>query len=259
MLPISILLVLTFCTGSAFSQEAGTEAQEPPKSSVPVFTQALETFKSANLPESRARFSELLTQHPNDPVLLYNLGLVEFTDKHPGKALAYWRKALYLQPGFSPALSGIRQVHRVIPGFKSMDISIARELYWRIPLWFFFGSAFIFFLVAGVLWVMFAARRKKDVSSSSAIPMLASLLFLIFISFALHAYFTYYLVPSGTILETPVAVRSSPSEESPSLLEFNEGDEVSILREQDPWVQVQKSATAVGWIPKAKILVHSGF
>jgi tetratricopeptide (TPR) repeat protein len=290
MLPISILFALTFWTGTAFCQEEPTSqmAALPSTSSEPVtpaadtepatasseastathppsppttgdFTQALETFKAKDLNESRKQFSELLTQHPNDPVLLYNLGLVEYTDKHPGKALAYWRKALYLQPGFSPALSGIRQVHRVIPNFKSNEASIAKELYWRVPLWFFFGSTFIFFVFAGALWILHIARRKKDAPSSSLGPVLASTFFLIFISLTLHAYISYYEPLQGTILDSPVAVRSAPSEESPSLLEFNEGDEVVILRTQDNWLQVQKSATAAGWIPKEKALVHSGF
>jgi tetratricopeptide (TPR) repeat protein len=290
MLPISILFALTFWTGTAFCQEeptsqtaalpstssesvtpaADTEATavspDPsaathahPTTATGDFTQALETFKAADLGESRKQFSELLTQHPNDPTLLYNLGLVEFTDKHPGKALAYWRKALYLQPGFSPALSGIRQVHRVIPNFKSNETSIAQEIYWRVPLWFFFGSTFVFFVFAGALWILHNARGKKGLASSSLGPVLASAFFLIFLSLSLHAYLSYYLPLKGTVLESPAAIRSAPSEDSPSLLEFNEGDEVVILRTQNNWLQVQKSATAAGWIPKEKVLVHSGF
>lgn len=247
ILPISILMALTFWTSSAFP-----DSTDP----APVFSDALQSYKAGDFVKSRQIFSDLLTQHPNDPVLLYNLGLVEMDDKHPGKALAYWRKALYLQPGFSPALSGISQVHKLIP---NANPTLAEIIYWRIPLWFFMSACFLFFIASGILWILHASRRKKEISSPLLLPMLASSLALLFAGFSIHAFITYYSTTQGTVLESALAVRSSPSADAPSLLEFNEGDEVEVIRTQDDWLQVQKSATALGWVTKDKVLIHSGF
>jgi tetratricopeptide (TPR) repeat protein len=85
MLPLCLLVSLTFWVSSAF----------PDASTDTVFTQALESFKQSDLAKSRESFLQLLQKSPNDPVLLYNLGLVEFSDQHPGRAMAYWRKALF--------------------------------------------------------------------------------------------------------------------------------------------------------------------
>lgn len=251
MLPISILMALTFWSGSLFSPAFANSSDEP------VFTQALESFKSGDFTQSRTHFSELLTQHPNDPVLLYNLGLVEMSDQHPGKALGYWRKALYLQPNFAPALSGIRQVHKVF--HNDQDNSFWNELYWRIPLWFFLSAAFIFFISSGLLWILHCARRKQEKPSSLVSPLFTSLLFLFFAGFGVHSYVTYYDTTKATVMEGSLAARSSPSEGSPSLVNFSEGDEVVVLRRQETWLQVQKTATALGWVPETSVLLHSGF
>lgn len=248
MLSLYLLVSLTFWCSSA----------DPDSSSASVFTQALESFKQSDLAKSRESFLQLIAHSPNDPVLLYNLGLVELTDQHPGRALAYWRKALYLKPGYRPALAGVAKIE------KLKKANIASYSFWqKIPFYFslsfFLGTSLLFLILS----VFTAVRRQRAIKLQLSTPsLMGPLAFsgctVIFLGFALLTYSLAHYQKLGIVI-ADAPVHSSPSQESPALFNFNEGDEVSIFRENENWIQVQKSATALGWIKKEQLFIHSGF
>lgn len=249
MLSLYLLVSLTFWCSSADPDSAGSAS---------VFTQSLESFKQSDLAKSRESFLQLLTESPNDPVLLYNLGLVELTDQHPGRALAYWRKALYLKPGYRPALDGISKIE------KLKKSNLPDYAFWqKIPFYFslsFFLAATLLFLV---LSVFSAVRRQRAIKLQMSrptlmLPLALSGSTLMFLCLALLTYFLVHQKKLGIVI-ADAPVHSSPSDESPALFNFSEGDEVSIFRENENWIQVQKSATALGWIKKNQLFIHSGF
>lgn len=247
MLPFSILLALTFSFSSAF----------PDSDLDTVFTQGLESFKRSDLAQSRGAFLQLINDYPNDPSVLYNLGLVEFKDQHPGRALAYWRKALYLSPGYSPALQGLshlkQQKYQPV-----LQIPFSTEVYWRIPLLYLFLSALLSLSAFAFFMIRWMSKKKLGVPPSLIAPAFLGFLGLITLAAALHDFQTFQLRSSGTIMETSAPVHSSPSNESPALFEFKEGDEVTVRREAGEWLQVQKSATSIGWLKKNQLFLHSG-
>jgi tetratricopeptide (TPR) repeat protein len=267
-LPISLLTIFLFWAAPSFGQPsqapipaennnspAPVAADNTATSKSGLFTEGLEFFKKGDFTQSRERFSQLLKENPQDPLLLFNLGLVEFNDKHPGRALAYWRKALYLSPGFSPALSGMAQLKKT----KSFpEDNPLLWLYWRVPFVFLLGAVFLFFTLSGFLWIRFAAKSKLGKPAAPWSFALSVVAFLIFTGFAIHDYQLLFMETKATIMEVTVPAYSSPSSEAPSLFEFREGDEVVVRRSQDDWLQVQKSATHVGWIKKNQLLIHSG-
>jgi tetratricopeptide (TPR) repeat protein len=248
MLPFSLLLSLTFWVFFAF----------PQTSSPPVFTQALESFKLSDLAKSRESFLQLLKESPNDPVLLYNLGLVEMTEKRPGKALAYWRKALYLRPGYSPALEGVKKIEKLkIPGL--LNSSWLAKMPWYLSL----SSLLALTLFSWTLTTIFAIRWRK--AQKWNLPQRALIPFSVcFVVAATTTYLSWshfsstHKWSSATIIVDSASVHSSPSADAPSLFDFKEGDSVRLHRANGDWVQVQKSATALGWVKKEQILVHSG-
>jgi len=243
-MPIFLLWFSLFSTGFAAT---------PPET----FTHGLESFKKNDFTQSRADFNELLKQHPNDPTLLYNLGLVELSDKHPGRALAYWRKALYVDPGFSPSLTGISRLaeSKALP---QLSIPPLLWMYWRVSFTISLALTLGTFLLAGLFWVRYLARKKFSGTSSLWKPLLLSALFVTFAIFSVHNFWLLHKDTKATVMDNNVAVYSSPSLEAPSLFEFNEGDEVVVRRQNGDWFQVQKSATSVGWIRKEQAYIHSG-
>jgi tetratricopeptide (TPR) repeat protein len=248
MLSLYLLVSLTFWCSSA----------DPDSGSSSVFNQALESFKQSDLAKSRESFLQLIAQSPDDPVLLYNLGLIELTDQHPGRALAYWRKALYLKPGYRPAIEGISRIE------KLKKSNLPAYSFWRkIPFYFslsaWLGLGLFFIILTTLSAVRWRRAIKFQISRPTlTLPIALSGSTLLFLSLAFWTYVLTYHQKLGIIM-MDAPVHSSPSQDSPALFNFNEGDEVSVFRENENWIQVQKSATALGWIKKEQLFVHSGF
>lgn len=253
MLPASIFLALTFWISPTFSDSETAS----------VFTQALQSFKQGELAKSRDSFLQLLSTHPDDPVLLYNLGLTEMTDQHPGRALAYWRKALYLDPGFSPAVAGLTQLAQL----KKFDFtpSLSEQIHWRLSLTTFLAALWLTCLFSG-LWLLRWARSRKELSeensrSTSAVPLwpvfISGLFSLVFLFLASQRFWRDHYQVTGTVLASSAPVYASPSVDSPALFDFKEGDEVRVHRSKEGWLQVQRGDTAAGWVKKDEVLVYA--
>ncbi len=241
------ILSLTLWFSPAYSQtdQRTISAQE-------MFQLALQKFKTKDYAESRKLFLDLLAGNSSDVNLLYNVGLVEFADNHQERALAYWRRALFLSPGHAPSLEGISRL-KVGVGSYSWPL----WLYWRTPIALFFILAFVFWVACGALILrnIRRARRAHLVNWKSTISV--ALLFIVSLGFSSHYYYIQFHIVSGTLVATTPA-SASPATDAPSLFEFKEGDEVTVLRNQNEWLQVKKSATAVGWVKTTDLIIHSG-
>lgn len=243
----SLLLSLTIWCSPALSQTDQRTIGPMEK-----FSAALQKFKTKDYVGSRGLYLELLRENPNDPSLIYNVGLVEAYDNHPERAYAYWRKALYLSPGHGPSLAGIASLK---PGVA--DYPILMAIYWRVPIAVLCLLAFMFWCLCGALIVRNVRRRKNLKTYSWTGATTCGVFFLLFATLSVHDYFSLFHQPIGTLLD-PTAALASPTNEAPSLFEFREGDDVAVLRAQNEWVQVQKSETAVGWVKNSALLLHSG-
>lgn len=243
----SILLSLTMWISPAYSQ---TDQRNISPSEM--FTSALQKFKTKDYVQSRQMFSQLLAAHPNDTSLLYNVGLVEATDNHPERAFAYWRKALFLSPGHGPSLEGISSLK---PGVASYSFPL--WIYWRIPIAVLSLLAFFFWCFSAALVVRNIRRTSAQKPVGWGITILCGSLFLVFATLSVHNYMTLFNTTTATLMANTPA-QASPANDSPSLFEFKEGDDVHVLRAQAEWLQVQKSETAVGWVKNTAVLIHSG-
>ena len=248
MLPASIFIALTFWISSAF----------PDSQSATVFNQALQSFKQSEPAKSRDSFLQLLSSHPDDPVLLYNLGLTEMTDQHPGRALAYWRKALYLDPGFSPAIAGLTQLAQL----KKFDFSpsLTEQIHWRFSLTVYLVGLWLTCLFSGLWLIRWARSRRTEDRSSAPVPLwpvlMSALMGSVFLFCASQRIWRDHYQHFGAIIASSAPAYASPSTESPALFDFKEGDEVRVYRSKEGWLQVQRSATAAGWVKKDEVLVY---
>ena len=102
----------------------------------------------------------------------------------------------------------------------------------------------------------FGAAILRDAKARGFVT--AVMLFFVMMGLSVHDYQLNHFETKATVMEPTVPAYASPSADAPSLFEFREGDEVTIRRTQQDWLQVQKSATAVGWVKKNQILIHSG-
>lgn len=243
----SLLISLTIWCSPAFSQ-TDQRTIYPAE----MFTTALQKFKTKDYVGSRQIYLQLLSTHPNDTSLLYNVGLVEATDNHPERAYAYWRKALFLSPGHGPSLEGISSLKPAVTNHPW-----AMWIYWRVPIAVLCILAFLAWCATGAFIVRNISRLRKDLPVRWNSVALSGVLFLIFATLSIHDYILLFQTPVGTVMSGTPAF-ASPANDSPSLFDFKEGDDVQVLRAQKDWLQVQRSETAVGWVKNTALLIHSG-
>lgn len=246
MLTVYIFIALSFFSPQSFSDS----------SSNTLFSQGLKSFKSKNFTSSKENFEQLLKEHPDDPTLLFNIGLVAFEEKRLGEATAYWRKALYLKPGFSPAIQGLEQVEQLLS--QDRDVSLLEDVYRRVPITISFTLCFLSFAILVFLTAHSSIRSKQGRPALLWQLALMSTLFILSASFAFIHYQRVFISTKATVLEESTNVYASPSKEAPSLLTFSEGVEVNVIRKEKNWTQVRKSSTEVGWVTNDKIFIHAG-
>ena len=115
------------------------------------FLDGVKAYQTKNYKEAQNIFSSLSKEYPDNPHLLFNLGLSEFQLQHHGSALGLWRKAKSLDESFTPAQKAINYAEGFLFPDKQKN-SFINNLYNKakklpLHLWIFLSliSAFIFF------------------------------------------------------------------------------------------------------------------
>ncbi len=85
-----LFLFLLFFSLQCFSQEQAGN-----------FLGGVKAYQNRDFPKAKELFSPLLAEYPENPKLLYNLGLVEYQLGNYGMALGLWRKARFLDQSFA--------------------------------------------------------------------------------------------------------------------------------------------------------------
>src|SRR4051812_36901133 len=74
------------------------------------FQAGILAFQNKNYPEAQAHFNSFLKETPSNAAALTNLGLTAFQLGQKAWAVAYFRKALAVSPGFTTARQGLKFV-----------------------------------------------------------------------------------------------------------------------------------------------------
>lgn len=232
-------------------------------SSEDLFQKGLAAYQNKQFDEARDNFLNLVAGGQASPALFHNLALAFFQLDQKPFAMAFWRKALALDPSFRPALAG-RQMMESKFNMTSWEkdtfnLWIRRtmegvsfyELAWLIA--FVIGGA-------GWIWIRYLAARKiaiEDEQPKPAFPMIAAGLAVIFVgTLALMALkFSALQTTHATVVQPKINARSLPADEGVGLFELGGGVEVVIRRTEGDWLQVQNSDGATGWVKKSEVLV----
>ena len=71
------------------------------------FVEGVAAYQAKDFEKALSFFQPLFEQYPNNPVILYNLGLVKYQQGELGLALGLWRKARIIDQSFSEVASAI--------------------------------------------------------------------------------------------------------------------------------------------------------
>ena len=222
------------------------------------FSQAVKDFQSGQIEPAYTSFVELDKQHPNNPTLLFNMGLIQYKTGKRGLALGLWRKARYFgsHPQIETAIAFVEEelgMATTNEGFINTMAAWIRG----IPVTIWLALLIALTLVIGWPATTFFAKRKAPLNHwpSWIFAFTPVWLLCLIISIWLSATSDRAL---ATVIETDISTRTGPSLDSPTLTSLDEGSVVRIVKSHENWVQVDSGSPAPGWVLKDKLIAEKG-
>ncbi len=222
------------------------------------FLDGAKAYQIKDYKKAQSIFASLSREYPDNPNLLFNLGLSEFHLQRPGLALGLWRKAKFLDKSFSPAQKAVSYAEdRLFPDRERLSLS--KNLYhWATELslhfWIFLSleSAFLFF------WFVleYGVRLKKS-------PLLWPFWIYTFIPLMILSSSLSFVIytdrnqTKATVIQKNRLTHTSPSPKSPSLSELREGELVSVKKFHGDWVQILTPGGSPGWVPASSLILFN--
>lgn len=249
LIPVVTVLMLTVLVSGAQSN----------------FEKGLSAYQAKDYAEAQIHLIAALEESPNNLAVLNNLALTLVELNQKGKALAYWLKALKLDPTFEEAQKGVAFVRSKLAqnafSVKDTDFqSLRKSLLTDLSLNLLFGLTALTFLVSGMQWIRYLSQVKKANQEESASPpvSLVSIAFsVLFVGCTLILALKLWdhLTPRAIVIKEKVELKIAPGADQSKIVELNEGTEVDVGLVKDTWVQVKIPGNYSGWLNKADIQI----
>ncbi len=250
-------------SGSGASANNGFPASRDRNPST-AFTTGILAFKKNDFKSAESQFRDALSVAPQSTAVLHNLALTEWKLGQHGIALALWRKALAIDPGYEPATRSIkwfrnRLDHSEIPHEVEYWETFRSDFLSELSLPWMIGLTALTMLAAGSLLITyFGAKRRArvDETPQPEMPTLGIATALIFVLLAMLICAKIYDInsPRGTILPTKVQAKSAPDDSGTALFDLYAGLEVQIDQSTGAWLQITYPGGPTGWIPASALM-----
>lgn len=259
-LPTSLLLIVVFF----FAICEGKTAQD---SFPELFKAGTQFYQAQDYEKAKGAFEKAVALEPSNATALTNLALAQYQLKHPGLAIALFRKALEINPDLSTAQTGlqwalsrldIKEIPHQIETYETVRSRLLQPVSLMIYL---FLTAFLLF-ASGWSWLSFFGQRRRSLQEESVPPSLPMLGFLFVIGFLISVgLLSLKLYDStqvrGTIIDDKVSLQSAPGNDQVPILDLYGGFEVVTHETSGDWIQVTYPGSLTGWIKKSSILITS--
>lgn len=232
------------------------------------YQKGLRFYQEQNFTEAQTQFTDVLAKEPDNKFALYNWGLASYKLSQRGRAVAAWRRALTLDPNYTPAERALNFAATEMPndvfdhGTSNWEALRANVLN-QAQLDRFFGLSVLLILFTSYLGVRYFGARHRAFRDELPLPPFPTiaLLFAVLLVISLGLTGAKLVAESemrATITEPGVIVRSGPNEADNNLLELIEGTEVIVRMKVKDWLQVTYPGGITGWIPSRSAFVTSG-
>ena len=232
------------------------------------FRTGLVNYQNKKFAEAKSSFEEVLKSSPNDAAALTNLGLVAYQLGQKSWAVAYFRKAISLNPSLPAPHQGLAFV---LPQLDPKEIPHQIETYEMIRDQFLapVSEYSYFWILAGLIFLFswsllkYFGQRKRAEEEDLPFPpppwitLISAVFTVIFLSLAVAKIYDVQ-IPRGTIVEEKVSAQSAPGDQQLNLFDLYGGFEVVIRSHSGDWVQVTYPGALTGWIKKSSLYVTSG-
>lgn len=223
-------------------------------------------YQGGKFADAAKSLQTLARQQPDKPELLLNWGLAEYQAGRRGLGVALWRRALAINPSFTPARSALDFATRSMQ-LRDFDDSfwldrIRKNVIEHVGLSQMLAVSLVFLATGGWLMLGYLGRRRKALKNELPLPpfswagTLLSLAFLV--SLVLTAFKAIESsIPHGTAI-AGTSVRTGPETTSSSLFELREGSDVILRQAKKGWTQIRYPGGMSGWVPNETLFQTSG-
>lgn len=241
----------------------GVTAQAADSESDALFQKGLAAYHSKQYGEARDAFQKLVSEGRSSPALLNNLALAVYELDQKPLALALWRKALSISPGFLPAEKGrdllenkmqMRPLER-----DSFALWLHRTLS-SLSLPILLIVTAIFLALTGWFGLRYWGERSLALDTEQPLPSLPIRTVMFAIALLITLIVTGLKINDGmslraTIIQAKASARSLPTDEGVELFSLNGGSEVFVRQKQEGWTQVQNAEGSNGWVKNSDLMV----
>lgn len=185
-------------------------------------------------------FLNELKQDPDNPLLLYNLGVVSEKEELYGHAVYFYLQTLQVAPDFKEAEHNLKILEENL-SLKIPHSLMEKNAPLEIPLVLFMLS--IYFVVAALIFFMFKPSWKIKIA---LIPLFTAAIF--FTAFFLYRHNEYYSVKTAIAL-FQTDLKSGPDNALTSIGKTGEGDTLIVEETNNGWARVKNFKTnEEGWL-----------
>lgn len=246
---IRLLMIFVVC----FASTSWAQSSDQP------FLEGIAAYRSKDYQKAQELFGKLAQENPENPALLYNLGLVEYHLGRAGLALGLWRKARTLDSQSLPLDQAISFTEeQLFPNQNDRTFIVTiYETLLKLPLWLWWLLSLTSFVVAGWWSLEYGVKKRLSPNLWPSWIFFVFPFFLFTTVFASLDYFDHVEV-SATIVEKDLLSRVGPSETSPALSQLSEGQLVKVEKYHDTWMQIRTQSGSPGWIPRSAAIEFKG-
>lgn len=223
-------------------------------------------YQGGKFSDAAKSLEALARQQPDKPELLLNWGLAEYQSGRRGLGVALWRRALALNPSFTPARSALDFATRAMQ-LRDFDETqmidrLRQNVLAHVSLGQMLAVTLALLALGGWLLLGYLGRRRKALRNELPLPPFSWAGTLLSVAFVLTFFLTAFKafdssIPRATAI-TMTSVRTGPDTTSSSLFELREGSDVILRQAKKGWTQIRYPGGMSGWVPNEALFQTSG-
>jgi tetratricopeptide (TPR) repeat protein len=243
---------------------SGDPAPRPPEDP---FQNGIKLYQEQKFQEAAEQFQKEFAAGKDFAALHYNWGLAAYKLKKKGLAAGLWRRALFIDPDFRPALQALDFISKEIPKDMNEDLSnwhlLRSRILDRASLSQFLFVTWILFGLGGYLGIRYLAARREALKNQTSLPKaptVAAFMVIAFLALALlsTAKAISLLDVHATVTENNTALHTGPSSDDNTLFDILEGFDVIVENVHAGWAQISLTSGQIGWVPVQNLFQHTG-
>lgn len=215
--------------------------------------EADDLYRNGQYSEAIAQYESVLASGLTSPELYYNLGNAYYRDNQLGRAILNYSRALRLRPTMTDARENLALAESktvdhivtlpqlfVVRWYNSICTALSPTA-WRI-IWL------TVFAILAAVFVTFRLARNYNLRKWTFVSCFAVLLLLLCVSAFWHtSAFRFNSHREAVVMQSSVAIKSSPERQSVDKLILHEGTTVRIDEELSGWYKITIADGTNGW------------